>query len=65
MYFATEEKNPCDKSKLKLNTEWSEVGILFHYQNVSKHVVYKYKLFGGLDSKGFNFDHFGLKKRLH
>jgi hypothetical protein len=41
---------------MKLNKECSEVEILFHDQNVSKHVVYKYKLFGDLGSKGFNFD---------
>jgi hypothetical protein len=70
LYFATEEKSlssaagPYGKSKLKLNTEWSEVEISFHYQNISKHVVYKYKLFGDLDSKGFNFGHFGSKNRL-
>jgi hypothetical protein len=74
LYFATEEKEnlprlssparPYDKSKMKMNTEWSEVEILFHDQNFSKHVVYKCKLFGDLDSKGFNFDYF-RPKRLH
>ena len=76
LYFATEEKEnsprlrspscPYDKSKMKMkmNTGWSEVEILFHDQNFSERVVYKYKLFGDLDCKGFQFDYF-RSKRLH
>ena len=64
LYFAAEEKEnpprlssparPYDKGKIKMNKEWSEVEVLFHDQNFSKYVVYKYKLFGDLESKGFN-----------
>jgi len=48
LYFANEEKEnppklssparPYDKSKMKMNTKWSEVEILLHDQNFSKHV---------------------------
>jgi hypothetical protein len=71
LYFAAEEtENPprlssptraYDKSKMKMNTEWSEVEILFHDQNFSKFIVYKYKFLGDLDGKGFNFDYFSSK----
>jgi hypothetical protein len=75
LYFVSEEKEnalrlspparPYLKSKMKLNTEWSEVEILIRNQSIFRNTLLtNTSNLGTWTGRGFNFDYF-RSKMLH